>query len=113
MRAGLSARVAQTIQAAKVGSTIACYEAKWLGFQCQCKGRRLDPLTCAVGEVLSFLQYLVDKGLSHVTVKLYAAAVSSCHEGFGNRPVFTHPLVKHFLQGVRRQRPVMHVSTPQ
>ena len=31
----------------------------------------------AVEEVLSFLQYLGDKGLSHATVEVYAAAVSS------------------------------------
>lgn len=29
--------------------------------------------------------------------------VSSCHEGFGDRPVFVYPLVKHFFQRVRRQ----------
>lgn len=104
-RAGLSAQVVQTIQAARAGSTIASYKVEWLGYQRWCEERRLDPLTCAVGEILSFLQHLVEKGLSHSTVKVYAAAVSSCHEGFGDRPVFPHPLVKRFLQGIRRQWP--------
>ena len=34
----------------------------------------------------------------------YAAAISSCHEGFGDRSVFSHPLMKRFLRGVRRHR---------
>ncbi|XP_045919663.1 uncharacterized protein LOC123979658 [Micropterus dolomieu] len=59
------------------------------------------------------LQGLMEKGLSHSTIKVYAVAISSCYEGFGDRPVFTHPLVKSFLQGVRRQRPVLRVSAPQ
>ena len=100
MWAGLSTEIVQTIQAAGSGSTIACHKAKWLGFQCWCKERRLDPLTCAVREVLSFLQYLVENGLSHATVKMYAAGVSSCHEGFGDRPVFAHLPHEIFLAGV-------------
>lgn len=112
MRAGLSAQVVQTIQAARAGSAIACYKAKWLGFQHWCEERRLDPLTCAVGEALSFLQYLVIRSC-HATVRVYAATVSSYYEGFGDRPVFAHPLVKCFLQGDRRQHPVMSVSAPQ
>ena len=75
MRAGLSTQVVQNIQVARVGSTIACYKAKWLGFQRWCKERRMHALTCAVGGVLSFLQYLVEKGLSHATVKVYAVDV--------------------------------------
>ena len=77
MRAGLSAQEVQTIQAARAESTIACYKAKWLGFQCWCEERRLDPLTCAVVEVLSYLQYLVEKVLRHATVKVCVAVVSS------------------------------------
>jgi len=61
---------------------------------------------------VSFLQLLVDRGLAHSTVKMYAAAISSCHEGFGGRSAFSQPMSR-FLQGVRRLRPVVHVSTPQ
>ncbi len=47
------------------------------------------------------------------TVKTYAVAISSCHKGFGERSVFAHPLVKRFLKGVRRQRPVTCPLEPQ
>ena len=46
-------------------------------------------------------------------IKLYAAAVSSCHEVFGDRRVFSHPVVKLFLQGTRRQCLVMDAASPQ
>lgn len=92
-----------TVQTVRAGSTTSCYKAKWLGFQRWCIEKEMDPITCSVGSNLSFLQGLMEKGLSHSTIKVYAAAISSCHEGFGDRPIFTHPLVKRFLQGVRRQ----------
>ena len=113
MRAGLSAQVVRTIQASRADSTKSCYDAKWLGFQRWCIGRGEDPLACSLPEVLSFLQLLMDRGLAHATIKVYAAAISSCHEGWGGTHVFAHPLVKRFLQGVRRRRPVTRTSVPQ
>lgn len=51
---------------------------------------------------------------SHVSSCLqYAAAISSCHEGYGKISVFVHPLVKHFLKRVRQQRPVTFSLAPQ
>ena len=47
------------------------------------------------------------------TVKVYAAAISSCHEGFGGRSAFSQPLMLRFLRGVRGLRPVVHASAPQ
>ena len=72
-----------------------------------CEERSLEPLSGTLGSILSYLQLMVDKGLAHATVKVYAAAISSCHAGFGGRPVFSQPLMKRFL------RPVVHVSTLQ
>lgn len=62
---------------------------------------------CAVRlSVLSFLQYLFEKQRSAAaTIKVFAAAISSCHEGFGRDTVFNHPLVRRFLLGMRRPRP--------
>ena len=46
-------------------------------------------------------------------MKVYAAAISSCHEGFCGRSAFSQSLMSRFLQGVRRQRPVVQASSPQ
>lgn len=84
--------------------------SKWVGFQCWCEERRLDPLTCAVRSIFSFQQCLLKKGLTHTTIKVYALAVSSCHESFGERPILSQCLVKYFLHSVSRQHPVIHAS---
>ena len=93
---GLSDSVIQSIQAARAGSTTACYRPKWLGFQRWCEERRIEPLSCELGSSLSFLHLLVDRGLAHSTVKVYAAAISSCHEGFNGRSAFSHQLMLWF-----------------
>jgi len=99
--------VIQSIQAARAGSTTACYRPKWLGFLQWCEERKIEPLSCELGSILLYLQLLVDRGLAHSTVKVYAAAISSCHEGFGGRSAFSQPLMLRFLRGVRRLRPVV------
>lgn len=112
-RLGLPPNVVRTIQGARAPSTTASYRAKWAAFQHWCLERDTDPVSCSLSHVLSFLQLLVDRNLALSTVKSYAAAISSCHEGFGERSVFAHPLVKRFLRGVRRQRPVTRPLAPQ
>lgn len=112
-RLGLSQDVVHTIQSARAASTRASYTAKWTAFQRWCVERSLDPTACPLPHVLSFLQLLVDRNLAFSTVKTYAAAISSCHEGFGDRSVFSHPLMKRFLRGVRRHRPVARSLAPQ
>ena len=56
---------------------------------------------------------MVERNLAFSAVKTYAAAISSCHEGLGDRSVFCHPLMKRFLRGVRRHRPVSRSLAPQ
>ncbi|KAK2895968.1 hypothetical protein Q8A73_015456 [Channa argus] len=109
---GFSPRVVATIQGARAASTTSSYVAKWSSFQRWCSERGVSASSCPLPRVLSFLQTLVDRGLSLSIVKTYAAAISSCHEGFGDRSVFSHPLLKRFLRGVRRQRPLLRPLAP-
>lgn len=83
---------------------------KWSVFQGWCLER--DTL-CALCFMFIFLQLFVDRSVTLSAVKTCAADISSCHEGYGKRSIFTHSLVKHFLKGVRRQRHVMHSFAPQ
>ena len=112
-RLGLPPAVVRTIQSARAPSTTACYAARWSAFQRWCTERESDPISCPLPVVLTYLQTLVDNDLAPSTVKAYAAAISSCHEGYGERMVFAHPLVKRFLKGVRRQKPPVRSLTPQ
>ncbi|XP_033987975.1 uncharacterized protein LOC117483736 [Trematomus bernacchii] len=58
---GLSQDVVRTIQGARAASTRASYTAKWTAFQRWCLGKSLDPITCPLPHVLSFLQLLLDR----------------------------------------------------
>nr|XP_033946513.1 uncharacterized protein LOC117452146 [Pseudochaenichthys georgianus] len=110
---GLSKSVISTIQGSRAASTRASYTAKWTAFQRWCVGKSLDPVRCPLPQVLSFLQTLLDRNLAYSTVRTYAAAISSCHVGFGVSTVFSHPLTKRFLRGVQTLRPVSRALTPQ
>ncbi|XP_013877385.1 uncharacterized protein LOC106527140 [Austrofundulus limnaeus] len=74
---GLSPAVIATIQNARASSTRGLYSYKWQAFERWCKNRHLDPFQCAIGDVLTFLQELLDKGLSFSTIKVYLAAISA------------------------------------
>ena len=58
--------------------------------------------------MLAFLQHLLEKGLAFSTIKVYSAGHAGCDGG----PIFSHPLVKRFLRGARRVRPVSRMLTP-
>ncbi|KAK0149941.1 hypothetical protein N1851_009321 [Merluccius polli] len=49
---------------------------------------------------------LLDKGKAFSTVKVYLAAISACHIGFGDKTAGQHPIVCRFMKGARRLRPV-------
>lgn len=105
-RPGASQDVVRAMQSARAASTRTSYTDKWTAFQLCCAEKSLKPTTCPLPPVLSILQLLVEKNLAFSTVKNYAAAVSSCHEGLGDRSVFSHPLMKLFLRGAQRHRMV-------
>lgn len=75
--------------------------------------RDVDPMSRFLSFGWTFPQLLVNKDVASFTVKTYTSAMSSGHEGFGERSVFNHPLVKCFIKGVMRQRPVVCYLGPQ
>ncbi|MED6262742.1 hypothetical protein ATANTOWER_025104 [Ataeniobius toweri] len=54
-------------------------------FEHQCATKGVDPISCPLACILSFLQQLMNRNLAFSAIKTYAAAISSCHEGFGDR----------------------------
>ena len=97
----------------RAASTSRLYTLKWAIFERWCTEAGVDPLTCSIVPILNFLQSLLDGQRAPSTVKVYAAAISACHEGFTGVTVFTHPLVNRFLRGARRARPVARSVAPQ
>ena len=109
---GLSAGVIEVMMGARAQSTSKLYAQKWSVFVDWCVERRIDPGSCAVEPVLEFLRSLFDKNRAASTIRVYAAAISACHEGFPKGPVFSHPYVKRFLKGCVRLRPVVRTVVP-
>src|SRR4029434_11177421 len=74
---GLSDAVVATIQSAQAVSTRALYTLKWRSFERWCAARQHDPINCALGVILEFLQQLFDEGKAASTLKVYMAAISA------------------------------------
>ena len=73
-----------------------------------CKSSQVNAITRKL-----HIQALVNR-LFHTAVKKNkrcALAVSTGHAGCDGRPVYSHPLVKRFLRGARRVRPVSRMLT--
>ena len=100
---GLPPTVVETIQGARAPSTRTLYNIKWGVFEAWCRRFNIIPYQCSVSEVLCFLQDLIDKGRAFSTIKVYLAAISACHVGFGRDTVGQHPLVCRFMKGARRR----------
>src|SRR4029434_4495402 len=65
---GLSDAVVATIQSARAVSTRALYTLKWRSFERWCAARQHDPINCALGVILEFLQQLFDEGKAASTL---------------------------------------------
>ena len=66
---GLSDAVVATIQSARAVSTRALYTLKWRSFERWCAARQHDPINCALGVILEFLQQLFDEGKAASTIR--------------------------------------------
>ncbi|XP_036419056.1 uncharacterized protein LOC118802708 [Colossoma macropomum] len=109
---GLPDNVIATIQSARASSTRTLYGHKWRVFEEWCAKSQAVPFQCSIPVILSFLQELLEKGKAFSTIKVYLAAISSCHVGFDGTIVGQHPLICRFMKGARRLRPVSKSLTP-
>src|SRR4029434_7528336 len=100
LASGLSDAVVATIPSARAVSTQALYALKWRSFERWCAACQHDPVNCALGVILEFLQQLFDEGKAASTLKVYLAAISAIN---GISPG-SHPLASRFMAGVRRLR---------
>ncbi|XP_067290316.1 uncharacterized protein [Pseudorasbora parva] len=110
--AGLPPSVIHTIQSARASSTRSLYSNKWRVFEEWCGRSNIVPFQCSVRDILCFLQDLLDKGKAFSTMKVYLAAISACHVGFGDKTAGQHPLICRFMKGARRKRPVARRMVP-
>ena len=107
-----TAAVRGTVLSARAPSTRLQYENRWKLFSNWCAARAVDPVHCTVATVLEFLQFLLDSGRSHSTLKVYVVAISSLHDGVEGTTVGRHRLVSLFLRGALRLHPPTAMRAP-
>ena len=104
--------VLNTIKEARAPSTRRLYLSKWSVFSSWCLARDLDPYTCEVPRVLSFLQEMLDAGRSPSTLKVYVAAIAAFHVLEAGASLGKSDLIVRFLRGARRLNPPRPPSVP-
>ncbi len=67
-----------------------------------CHQAHIDPFTCTVSDVLSFLQYRLDSGSLPSTLKVYVAAIAAFRSPQGGQSIGRNAMVVSFLKGARR-----------
>ncbi len=107
---GLSSEVVEN--QSRAPSVRKLYTLKWKLFTSWCGDRQLDPVHCPIGTVLEFLQAQLSTGLTHSTLKVYVAAISTYYASLGEQSVGRHPLVTRFLCGALRLRPPVRSRIP-
>ncbi len=108
----LQSRVIDTLTEARAPSTRRLYALKWGVFVKWCHQAHIDPVTCTVLDVLSFLQYRLDSGSLPLTLKVYVAAIAAFRSPQGGQSIGRDPMVVSFLKGARRLHPPRPPSVP-
>ncbi len=108
----LQSRVIDTLTEARAPSTRCLYALKWGVFVKWCHQAHIDPVTCTVLDVLSFLQYRLDSGSLPSTLKVYVAAIAAFRSPQGGQSIGRDPMVVSFLKGARRLHPPRPPSVP-
>ncbi len=108
----LQSRMIDTLTEARAPSTRRLYDLKWGVFVKRCHQAHIDPVTCTVSDVLSFLQYRLDSGLLPSTLKVYVAAIAAFRSPQDGQSIcFRNAMVVRFL-GARRLHPPRPPSVP-
>ncbi len=108
----LQSRVIDTLTEARAPSTRRLYALKWGVFVKWCHQAHIDPVTCTVLDVLSFLQYKLDSGSLPSTLKVYVAAIAAFRSPQGGQSIGRNAMVVSFLKGARRLHPPRPPSVP-
>ncbi len=108
----LQSCVFDTLTEARAPSTRRLYALKWGVFVNWCHEAHIDPVTCTVSDVLSFLQYRLDSGSLPSTLKVYVAAIAAFRSPQGGQSIGRNAMVVSFLKGTRRLHPPRPPSVP-
>lgn len=106
----LSQAVQDVLLNARKPSTRRSYHRKW---ECYISYLKSDSImTSSLCSVLDFLLHLEDGGLGLSSARVYLSAISAYHNRIEESTVFSHPLAKQFLRGLRNLHPSAQLPPP-
>ena len=102
---GIPTNVADLLIAATRASTHKTYESSWNRWCRWCSGRKIDPLSSSIGDILIFLTEVFNEGLAYRSLNVLRSALSSTHPKIDGFSVGQHPYVTRLLKGALNKRP--------
>lgn len=102
---GLSSEAAAVASAAQRKSTQKQYQSVWKRFSSWCRTKSLNPLSTTVPEVIDYLLYLYQEGMSYKTINVHRSAISSTRQTSDGVQIGQHWMVVNFMRGVFNMRP--------
>ncbi|XP_062994197.1 interferon-induced very large GTPase 1-like [Elgaria multicarinata webbii] len=101
----LPADIKEILSASIKPSTRNSYSKKWASFSTFASANSFLPEQCSPKDVLLFLHYLYSKGLQYSSIRVYLAALSAHRGEIKGRTLFSTPVIKFFLKGLKNLIP--------
>ena len=102
---GIPTNVADLLIAATRTSTHKAYESIWNCWCRWCSGRKIDPISSSISDILIFLTEVFNEGLAYRSLNVLRSALSSTHPKMDGFSVGQHPYVTRLLKGALNKRP--------
>jgi len=103
---GLSGRIIDFLLESWWGYTHLAYESAWYRW---CRGRQINLLSVALGDIMQFLTDQFDQGLQYQTVNTLHSAISMTHPDVNSHPVGSYLLLPRLLSACSILIPLLHI----
>ena len=102
---GLSGKVSELLLRGERRTTAKAYQPAWRNWCSWCDGRKGDPLSATINDVLEYLAQLFEKGLSFRTIGVHLSMLSSTLAQLGGPDVGNSKLVCRLMKAIFNHRP--------
>ncbi|KAJ1121780.1 hypothetical protein NDU88_000299 [Pleurodeles waltl] len=109
---GLSQECMSILKESKRPSTRRSYAFKWKRFYIWCCQQGHNPIRAQDDVILSYLLHLGKSGLQVSSIKVHLSAITAYRKSPSQESFFTKPVVKDFLEGLKKVFPPIRPSPP-
>ncbi|CAG8679794.1 2612_t:CDS:2, partial [Dentiscutata heterogama] len=94
----LASKALDPIASSTVSSNIRIWQ-NW------CKEKSLNPISCGINEITSFLHYQLSIGKAYNTIAGYRTAISEIHQKIDGTKIGSHPIIVRIMKGIWASNP--------